>query len=133
MEKASTQKCEAVKMSKKVLVVDTEGDTIESIKSVLEDNGYEVVSAYSGVECLRKALEEKPDLVLVDTMMPDLSGWDLHNKLKKKDRDIKVAFLSVIELSNERREKLLLCGLSDYIKKPFTADELLERVDRILA
>jgi len=66
-------------------------------------------------------------------MMPDLSGWDTFNRLRKKDQKTKVSFLSVIEISKERLDRLLQSGLSDYITKPFTADELLARVDKILS
>jgi len=119
-------------MPKKIMVVDNEPDTVELVKAILEDKGYEVVKAYSGMECLRKVDAERPDLVLLDIMMPDLSGWDTYGRLRKKDQKIKVSFLSVIEISKERLDKLLQSGLSDYITKPFTADELVVRIRRIL-
>jgi len=119
-------------MPKKIMVVDNEPDTVELVKAILEDGGYEVIKAYSGLECLKKVDTERPDLILLDIMMPDLSGWDVYNRLRKTDKEIKVSFLSAIEVSRERLEKLLQSGLSDYIIKPFTADELLERVGRIL-
>jgi len=119
-------------MPKKVMVVDNEPDTVELVKAILEDAGYEISCAHSGLECLEKVQTEKPDLILLDIMMPDLSGWDTYSRLRKKDQNVKVSFLSAIEVSKERLTKLLAGGLSDYITKPFTADELIDRVKKIL-
>ena len=65
-------------------------------------------------------------------MMPGMSGWDVFNRIKKKNSDIKVAFMSVLEISDKRKQVLLDEGLADYIMKPFDKDSLLERVDNIL-
>jgi two-component system response regulator VicR len=119
-------------MPKKIMVVDNEPDTVEMVKVILEDADYEVVGACSGVECLQAVPKEKPDLILLDIMMPDLSGWDTYNRLREGDKTTKVAFLSAVEVSSERREKLMQSGLADYINKPFTADEIVDRVRRIL-
>jgi len=119
-------------MSKKIVVADSDSFTINLVKTILKENGYMVVGSSTGMDCIRKASAEKPSLVLVDTLMPDLSGWDIYNRLKNKDKNIKVAFLSVIELSRERQEKLLFSGICDYIKKPFKSEDFLERVNRIL-
>ena len=120
-------------MPKKIMVVDSEQDTIRMIASILSGKGYDVVEACSGAECLRKADIDKPDLILLDTLLPDLSGWELYNRIRRKDKDVKVAFLSAIGLSNERREKLLVHGLSEYIKKPFRSEELVSIVGNILS
>jgi DNA-binding response OmpR family regulator len=61
-----------------------------------------------------------------------MSGWDVFNHIKKKNRDIKIAFMSVLEISDKRKQVLLEEGLADYIMKPFDKDSLLERVDNIL-
>ena len=65
-------------------------------------------------------------------MMPGMSGWDVFNRIKKKNSQIKVAFMSVLEISEKRKQVLLDEGLADYIMKPFDKDSLLERVDKIL-
>jgi DNA-binding response OmpR family regulator len=70
--------------------------------------------------------------VLLDIMMPDLSGWDVLQQLKKQDPGAKVAFLSVLEVSDERKERLKEEGLADYIMKPFTSKELKTKVNAIL-
>ena len=117
---------------KKIMVVDNEPDIVDLTRTVLEIGGYNVVPIYSGEECLRKLEKEKIDLVLLDIMMPGMSGWDVFNRIKKKNSDIKVAFMSVLEISDKRKQVLLDEGLADYIMKPFDKDSLLERVDNIL-
>ncbi|MBS3748301.1 MAG: response regulator [Candidatus Thermoplasmatota archaeon] len=117
---------------KKIMVVDNEPDIVDLTRTVLEIGGYEVVPAYSGEECLDKIENTDVDLVLLDIMMPGMSGWDVFNRIKKSHDDLKVAFMSVLEISEKRKETLLSEGLSDYILKPFDKDTLLNTVDRIL-
>ena len=114
------------------MVVDNEPDIVDLTRTVLELGGYEVVPSYSGEECLRKLEKEKVDLVLLDIMMPGMSGWDVFNRIKKNNSTIKVAFMSVLEISDKRKQVLLDEGLADYIMKPFDKDGLLNRVDKIL-
>ena len=117
---------------KKIMVVDNEPDIVDLTRTVLEIGGYEVVPAHSGEECLRILEKEKVDLVLLDIMMPGMSGWDVFNRIKKKSDEIKVAFMSVLEISDKRKQVLLDEGLADYIMKPFDKDGLLDRIDKIL-
>ncbi|MCK5113087.1 MAG: response regulator, partial [Thermoplasmatales archaeon] len=69
---------------------------------------------------------------LLDIMMPGMSGWDVFNRIKKKNSEIKVAFMSVLEISDKRKQVLLDEGLADYIMKPFDKETLLKKVDNIL-
>jgi len=117
---------------KKIMVVDNEPDIVDLTRTVLEIGGYNVVPAYSGEECLKKIDEEKVDLILLDIMMPGMSGWDVFNRINKKSPEIKIAFMSVLEISDKRKQVLLDEGLADYIMKPFDKDTLLDRVDHIL-
>ena len=117
---------------KKIMVVDNEPDIVDLTRTVLELGGYEVVAAHSGEECLRLLEKENVDLVLLDIMMPGMSGWDVFNRINKKSTDIKVAFMSVLEISDKRKQVLIEEGLADYIMKPFDKDTLLDRVDKIL-
>lgn len=114
------------------MVVDNEPDIVDLTRTVLELGGYTVVPSYSGEEALRKLEKEKVDLVLLDIMMPGMSGWDVFNRIKKKSKEIKVAFMSVLEISEKRKQVLLDEGLADYIMKPFDKETLLQRVDKIL-
>jgi len=117
---------------RKIMVVDNEPDIVDLTRTVLELGGYQVVTAYSGEECLRVLEKEKVDLVLLDIMMPGMSGWDVFNRINKKSSGVKVAFMSVLEISDKRKQVLLDEGLADYIMKPFDKETLLNRVDRIL-
>jgi CheY-like chemotaxis protein len=117
---------------KKIMVVDNEPDIVDLTRTVLELGGYNVIPAYSGEECLRKIENESVDLILLDIMMPGMSGWDVFNRIKKKRSDIKVAFMSVLEISDKRKQVLLDEGLADYIMKPFDKETLLKKVDTIL-
>jgi len=107
---------------KKIMVVDNEPDIVDLTRTVLELGGYQVVTAHSGEECL----------VLLDIMMPGMSGWDVFNRINKKSTKIKVAFMSVLEISDKRKQVLIEEGLADYIMKPFDKETLLNRVDKIL-
>jgi len=117
---------------KKIMVVDNEPDIVDLTRTVLELGGYSVMPAYSGEECLRKLEKETADLILLDIMMPGMSGWDVFNRIKKKNSEIKVAFMSVLEISDKRKQVLLDEGLADYIMKPFDKETLLKKVDNIL-
>lgn len=117
---------------KKIMVVDNEPDIVDLTRTVLELGGYNVLTAHSGEECLRTLEKEKVDLVLLDIMMPGMSGWDVFNRIGKKNPEIKVAFMSILEISDKRKQVLLEEGLADYIMKPFDKDTLLDRVDKIL-
>lgn len=117
---------------KKIMVVDNEPDIVDLTRTVLELGGYTVIPSYSGEEALRKLEKEKVDLVLLDIMMPGMSGWDVFNRIKKKSKGVKVAFMSVLEISEKRKQVLLDEGLADYIMKPFDKETLLRHVDQIL-
>jgi len=116
----------------KIMHVDSEPDTVELVKRVLEKEGFEVVTAYSGKECLDKLKNEDVDLVLLDIMMSDMSGWDVYQRIKKMKNKPKVAFLSMIDVSGKRRRVLFKNGISSYIIKPFDNDDLIEKVVKIV-
>ncbi len=116
----------------KIVACDNEKDIRDLIVHVLEEKGHKVTAVKDGSDCLKAMQGEKPDLVLVDIMMPDLSGWDVFNKIMKKNKKQKVAFISVLEISEARKKELSKKGLVAYIRKPFSADEFLEKVNEIL-
>jgi len=115
---------------KKILYVEDNEDTADAVKIILQNQGFQVEISSCGKDALIKA-KEHFDLILLDIMLPDMSGWDIFEKLKKKEHT-KFAFLSAIPVSNERTEELKKAGVSDYITKPFEKDDLIKRVKKIL-
>lgn len=117
---------------KKIMVVDDEPDTVDLVKLVLETEGFEVIPAYSGIECLEKLEVEKPDAILLDIMMPGMDGWEVFHKIKDKYHDIPVAMLTVRDKDIDKMMGLHVLKASDYIIKPFGRQELVDRVKNIL-
>src|SRR4030042_2822214 len=115
---------------KKILYVEDHRDTAEAVKQMLEDAGYEVEISFCGADGLEKTHKKQFDLVLLDVMLPDMSGWDIFKTLSSKKYDSKYAFLSVIPISTERMKEFKKVGISDYITKPFTKKDLVERVKK---
>jgi DNA-binding response OmpR family regulator len=120
-------------MSKKILVVDNEVDLVEMIKLRLEANDYEVIIACDGAEALEKIKNEKPDLIILDILMPRMSGYEFLRKLRKQKDSTKE--IPVIIISARTRMKSLFDNweISDFISKPFDAKELLLKIENVLA
>ncbi len=116
----------------KIMVVDDEPDTVDLIKLVLETEGFEVISAYSGRECLEKLRIEKPAAVLLDIMMPEMDGWEVFHKIKQKYKDLPVAILTVRDRDIDKMMGLHVLKADDYITKPFGRQELVDRVKKII-
>ena len=117
--------------AKKVLVVDDEPDTLELVKLVLESAGFKTLLATSGKEALKLAEASKPDLVLLDIMMPDMDGWEVFRKLKEKDPAIPIAILTAKAQNIDRLLGLHVLKADDYITKPFGKNELIDRVRKL--
>jgi len=118
-------------MKKTVFVVDDEPDIRESVKTVLEQEGYEVLTAENGEQFLKKMEKSSPDLVLLDIMMPGLATKDILEKLRGVSKDAKIIFLTVVRLSDDEKRKLLkMANIIDYITKPFDLDDLVARVHK---
>ena len=114
---------------KKILVVDDEDDILQFLELVLREKGYEVVTAAGGQEALTRAQIEKPDLVLLDIMMPQMDGWEVLKLLRvdEETANIPVAMLSARTEAKDRVQGLQE-GAVDYICKPFALQELLEKI-----
>ena len=119
--------------TKRILHVEDDRDTRDLVKILLENSGFEVISACNGKECFNILKNEKVDLVLLDIMLPDMSGWDIFQRIKKMSVNRpKVIFLSVIPTSEDRLKALKEEGVFDYINKPFDNKDLIERISRAL-
>ena len=107
------------------MVVDDEPDVRQSVKMILEMNGYRVIEAVDADDCLKKVKKEKPDLILLDIMMPGTPVGEI----VKQINDIKIAFMSVVRISDARRQGLCSQGnIVDFFQKPFNVSDLVERV-----
>jgi len=112
---------------KKILIIEDEQDLIKGLKLNLSDEGFDVDWAVNGVEGLRKAVEEAPDLIILDIMLPELNGLEVCRKLRQKNINIPVIMLTA---KGEEIDKVvgLELGADDYITKPFSIRELLARI-----
>lgn len=118
---------------RKILVIDDEADLLTLVKARLDKAGFETLIASGGREGIEDALRFKPDMILLDIMMPDINGFQVLKELKLKEetKDIPVvAFTALAEEDNIRRAKNL--GAVDYVVKPFEFDHLLTTVRRYL-
>lgn len=122
----------------KILLVDDDIDFVESTKIVLESKPYEVIVAFEGNEALRKAREERPDLILLDIIMPVKDGFSAAEQLKKDPQLSKIPTLMLTSFSARRGETAipvsrgLTLDVEDYIEKPVTPEELLAIVEKYL-
>ena len=115
---------------KKILIIEDEKDMVTGLKFNLEARDYNVIVAYDGEVGCNKALEEKPDLVILDLMLPKLNGYEVCKILKEKIPD-----LPIIMLTAKSQEAEIVTGLElgadDYITKPFGVLELLARIKTV--
>jgi two-component system OmpR family response regulator len=115
----------------RLLVVDDEKTILELLAGSLRLAGFEVVTAASGAEALRAAAASRPDLMLLDVMMPDGDGFEVVRRMRSSGPDVPVIFLSARDGVRERVAGLALGG-DDYVTKPFSLDEVLERIRAVL-
>lgn len=117
-------------MSKRILVADDEENLLNFIRSYLEESGYDVVTATNGREAMYAARYSKPDLIILDLMMPEMDGYEFM-RLHRKDSDTPIIMLTARVEEDDRILGLEL-GADDYVTKPFSARELVARVKAVL-
>src|SRR4030043_439455 len=120
-------------MAKKILLVDEDPIILRLIASRLKNSGYDVVSALDGESGLKKAITKKPDLVLLDIIMPGLNGFEVCKRLKENDKtkDIPVIMLTVLA-GEKDLSKGLEAGADCLITKPFSAVDLLHEIKKTM-
>lgn len=117
----------------RVLVVDDEPDLVMLLEEHLTHEGYDVVVATSGMQAITKAREEKPDIILLDVMMPGVSGFDVCNILQDFAETATIPIIFLTAVAETRRKVMgLNLGADDYITKPFDLHELAARVHAAL-
>ncbi len=115
---------------KKVLVVDDDVKTVELVRLYLDRDGYQVLTAYDGIEALRLARESRPDLIVLDLMLPDIDGLEVCRTLRHES-DVPVIMLTARTTDQDKLTGLDL-GADDYVTKPFSPKELAARVRAVL-
>ncbi len=128
-------------MSQKILVVDDDPDILEAITMILEARGFETIRAKNGIEGLGGLESGKPDLIIMDLLMPKMDGFTMFKTLKEakwsKYKNIPVLILTSVREDASRRRYELETGkelsADDYLEKPFSPDILLKRVNKLLS
>jgi CheY-like chemotaxis protein len=115
--------------AKRVLVVDDDASIRELLATALEDDGYEVVPATNGQDALSVVERWRPDVIVLDLMMPVMDGWTFAKRLRERDQ-IPIVVLSA---ANDLARHARTVGATDVISKPFDLDQLLPKVARAAA
>lgn len=110
-----------------ILIVEDEAGIVQFLKQGLEEEGYEVSAAYDGIQGFELVQKSSFDLILLDWMLPKMSGLDLCKAIRIKDSTTPIIFLTAKDTIQETIEGLK-AGANDYIKKPFSFEELVERI-----
>lgn len=119
---------------KKILIVEDEKDIAESIQARLALEDYKVILAGAGDEGVKKARAEKPDLIIMDIMMPGVDGLEACKVLKGDDGTKKIPILVLTALPQvQDAEDAFKAGANDFLNKPFTNDRLIQKVKKLLA
>jgi two-component system OmpR family response regulator len=115
---------------KKILVVDDEKKIVDIVKAYLDRDGYRVIVAYDGRLALQMARSESPDLIILDLMLPEVSGWDVCRTLRTES-NVPIIMLTALDDDSDKIVGLEL-GADDYVVKPFNPKELVSRVRAVL-
>ncbi len=120
-------------MAKKIMIVDDEESIRELVNAVLSLEGFEIIAAEDGQDCLEKLKKTKPDLILMDMMMPGMSGRETIENIRKnpKTKNLKIVFLTVARFSETGKNTLEKMNVLDYITKPFDNNDLVKRVKKL--
>ncbi len=119
---------------KTILCIEDETEMIDLMRLILGRRGYEVKGAASGMEGLKMIREQKPDLILLDLMMPEMDGWEVYQQIKadEKTKGIPVIVVTAKAQSIDRVLGLHIAKVDDYIAKPFSPQELMNSVEKVL-
>lgn len=119
---------------KKILIVEDNKQSSDILKEVLEHEGYNVMIANDGINGLRYAKKEIPDLILLDLLLPKFSGFDICLKLMEDDKTRRIPIIIISTLAEDKStfDKLKRCDVIRFMKKPYNIDELLSEIKNIL-
>lgn len=117
---------------RKVLIVDDDRDIVTIVSTILGGRGWDIKAAYNGREALEAVTSSKPDIILLDIMMPEMNGIEVLKRIKKIDKDARIIMITAFGDVESYLDSMEL-GAYEYINKPFETDELLEMIDRVAA
>jgi two-component system, OmpR family, alkaline phosphatase synthesis response regulator PhoP len=121
-------------MDKKVLIIEDDPATTRLVDYSLRHHGYQVITATNGLEGLRKARGESPDLVILDVMLPGMDGYEICHRLRSEPATAKILILMFSAKAQEiDRDTGLKVGADDYLTKPSAPAEIIARVEKLLA
>lgn len=123
------------KANKTILCIEDESEMIDLMKLILSRKGFDVKGATGGIEGIKIVRELKPDLVLLDLMMPDMDGWEVYQQMKAEPttRDIPVIVVTAKAQNIDKVLGLHIAKVDDYIAKPFSPQELIESVEKVFS
>lgn len=113
---------------KRILIVDDEENVVEVIKARLQSEDFETLTAYDGEEGYDKIKDEKPDLIILDIMMPHMTGYDLLKRLRSETDGTEKIPVVILTAKAQMKEFFSDWDINDFMVKPFTAEELLKKV-----
>lgn len=119
---------------RKIVCVEDEPEMIDLMRLILSRKGFDVIGANGGVKGLEAIRAEKPDLVLLDLMMPEMDGWQVYQQLKADASTAEIPVI-VVTAKAQNIDKVLglhIAKVDDYISKPFSLQELVDRVEKVL-
>jgi DNA-binding response OmpR family regulator len=121
-------------LTRKVVCVEDEPEMIDLMRLILSRKGFEVIGANGGLKGLETIRAEKPDIVLLDLMMPEMDGWQVYQQLKADPATEHIPVV-VVTAKAQNIDKVLglhIAKVDDYISKPFSLQELVDRVEEVL-
>lgn len=121
-----------------ILVVDDDPDILEGILAILETRNYRLATARDGKKCMEMIAEDKPDVLILDLLMPRMDGWGVIREMRSTPAYAKIPIMvltTVIEDASRRRYELetgMAMDVQDYLQKPTRPDDLINRVEKLL-
>jgi two-component system, OmpR family, alkaline phosphatase synthesis response regulator PhoP len=125
---------EEMEMEKKILVIEDDPATSRLVDYSLRHEGFQVITAFNGLEGIRKATEEAPDLVILDVMLPGMDGFEICHRLREQPSTAKLLILMFSAKAQDIDKNTgLKVGADDYLSKPAAPAEIVNRVNKLLA
>jgi len=118
---------------RRVLVVDDTEANIHLMRFILKENGFEVIEARSGTEGVKLAVQEKPDLVLMDIQLPDIDGLEVTKRIRASEADGNIPIIALTSYAMPGdRERIMAAGCTGYISKPIDVKTFIKEIEKCL-